>query len=262
MKISYVEWPASLSAGSPAFAEIARQLRAVGPDVLVTNEMPFGDWLWTTPDFDPAIAERSVREHEAGLAALSALGVPTVISSRPVWAGERLANEAFALTGGTYRFLHHKHFFPSHPGWFEDAWFHAGRPGFELATLAGLSVGVLLCTELMFNERARAYGRAGADLIVAPRASGTTTENWRMAAAMAALVSGSYVVSSNRAGRVDGGDQVFGGASLAFAPGGDPIGETSAADPVLSFTLDPALAAQRRGQYPCDVDETPRIAAA
>lgn len=260
MKIAFVEWPAALPPASPAFERIAADVRAARPDLLVTNEMPFGDWVWTTPDFDRDIADRSVRLHEAGLDALQSLGVPAIVSSRPVWAGERLANEAFALSGGRYQPLHHKHFFPSHPGWFEDVWFHAGLPGFALGTVAGLKVGVLLCTELMFNEHARAYGRAGADLIVAPRASGSAPRNWRTAAAMAALVSGSYVVSSNRVGSVAASNQVFGGIGLAFAPGGEPLGETSAEAPLLGFDLSPALIAAARQDYPCTVDEAPKLA--
>jgi N-carbamoylputrescine amidase len=56
----------------------------------------------------------------------------------------------------------------------------------------GVRVGVLLCTEAMFNERARAYGREGAELIVIPRASGRDIEPWKIAGAMASLVSGAY----------------------------------------------------------------------
>jgi N-carbamoylputrescine amidase len=260
MKTMCVEWPESLVPDSEQFDVIQRQVAEQAPELLVTNEMPFGDWSWSSPEFSRAAAERNVQMHEAGLSALRSLGVPYVISSRPMWVGSRLANEAFVLEEGEYRVLHHKHYFPDHPGWFEAKWFHAGREGFEVAQVGGLKVGVALCTELMFNELSRAYGRAGADLIVTPRATGTTAQNWRIAAAMAALISGSYVVSSNRVGPMHGFDQTFGGAGMAYAPGGAALGETSAENPAFVFDLDPAVSAERRKHYPCDVDERPRIA--
>ena len=77
--------------------------------------------------------------------------------------------------------------------------------------MLGVKVGALVCTEAMFNERARAYGKQGASLIVIPRASGTNLEPWKIAGAMASLVSGAYVVSSNRTGRSRGGTQFGGG---------------------------------------------------
>ena len=74
-------------------------------------------------------------------------------------------------------------------------------------------MGVLLCTEIMFNERARELGRAGADLIVTPRATGMNIHRWMVAGAMAAIVSGCYVASANRIGQTRDGLQ-FGGAGF------------------------------------------------
>jgi N-carbamoylputrescine amidase len=257
MKINYVQWPALLAPDSPAFAEIANQVRESRPDVLVTNEMPFGDWVWSVPSFDRDVAAHSVALHgdDTGLAALRSLGVPIVISSRPVWAGERVSNEAFALVDGAYVTLHHKHYFPEEPGWHEASWFLTKAPGFEVHDLAGLRVGVLLCTEAMFNERARAYGRQGADLIVVPRAGGAAAPRWAAACAMAAVVSGAYVVSSNRVGSSLRGDADFGGEGLAFGPDGTALGITSAAAPMGTLRLDLALSAAQKTAYPCYVSE-------
>jgi N-carbamoylputrescine amidase len=68
--------------------------------------------------------------------------------------------------------LHRKQYFPNEPGWFESEWYSGDGSGFKVADVLGLKVGVLFCTEAMFNERARAYGKQGASLIVIPRASG------------------------------------------------------------------------------------------
>lgn len=259
MRVAFVEWPEGLEAGDAAWSAIRARMREAVPQVLVTNEMPFGPWLAAAARYDDGRARDSIRSHEAGLEALRMLDLPLILSSRPVRAGERLANEAFALEGGIYRALHQKHYFPAEEGWFEAGWFQTAVPGFEAVTVAGLRVGVMLCTELMFNEHARAYGRAGADLIVAPRATGAPHEEWKIAGAMAALVSGSYVVSSNRVGAGARGPG-FGGCGFAFAPGGRLLGETSAAMPLVTFDLDLVLAAGAKKQYPCYVPETARSA--
>ena len=174
MRVAFVEWPEGLSPDGAAWPEVSRSVAAANPDILVTNELPFGSWIAEGSAFSGAEANASIRSHERGLKALIDLGVRAVISSRPVRKGSRLANEAFVLEdGGAVRALHRKQHFPNEPGWFESEWFAGDGSGFEAAEILGLRVGVLLCTDAMFNEHARAYGKQGAALIVIPRASGT-----------------------------------------------------------------------------------------
>jgi N-carbamoylputrescine amidase len=240
--------------GSGEWQSLRNGIIAQAPDILVMNEMPFGNWFAGAPDFDPQIAAQAVASHVLGLEELKRLPVPFVISSQPVHAKGRLANEAFLLEGGEYSFLHQKHYFPEEPGFFERSWFDVERTGFEVARVGTLRTGALLCTELMFNERARAYGRAGADLIVVPRAAGTSHGRWFVSGAMAALVAGSYVVSSNRAGSCAGGP-TFGGNGFAYAPDGELIGKTSGEEPIFTFDLDVDTARTQKSKYPCYVQE-------
>jgi N-carbamoylputrescine amidase len=219
MRVGFVQWPDGLVPDTDLWSAVAADVASFAPEILITNEMPFGPWLAASPDFDADSAKESVRIHEHSLAALQALRVPIVISSRPVIAGGRLANEAFVLERGRFRFLHQKHFFPAEEGWFETEWYKTDKPGFEVMEIDGLRFGVLLCTELMFNERARAYGKSGAHLIAVPRATGRSLAPWKTAGAMAAIASGCYVVSSNRVGSASGGP-TFGGGAYAFAPDG------------------------------------------
>lgn len=251
---AFVEWPEGLEPFGARWDALRRQVEALRPDILITNEMPFGPWLAAADRFDAEAARRSVSLHEHGIDALAALGVPAVISSRPVWAGDRLANEAFALADSRITPLHRKQYFPEEAGWYEATWFRGDAGGFEVHEVAGLKVGILLCTELMFNERARRYGRAGAELIVVPRAAGHAHRNWLTAGAMAAIVSGSYVVSSNRMGGAAAGPS-FGGRGYAFAPDGAPLAETSAAEPVQIVDLEAAAARRQKTEYPCYVPD-------
>jgi N-carbamoylputrescine amidase len=258
MKIAYVQWPDGLMPETPAWDLIRARVREAAPDLLITNEMPFGSWLPVHASYDAFAASDWVEQHEQGLAALKALGC-AVISSRPVHAGSSLANEAFALEKGLYSALHHKHYFPAEPGWQEAAWFAPAQEGFAVHTVAGIRVGVLLCTELMFNEHARRYVRDGrAQLIVSPRASGQTLHTWHAAGAMAAIVSGAYVISSNRVGQAQASDAQhpqFGGEGFAYAPGGKLIQVTSFDSPMQVILWDETQVMQAQQDYPCYVQE-------
>jgi len=252
VRIAFVEWPEGLTTDHPQWSELKSSVSGARPDILVTNELPFGPWIAENEIFSEEAAKASIRAHEEGLAGLINLNVSAVISSRPVWNGTRLANEAFVLEKGAVRPLHRKQYFPNEPGWFESEWYGSDGSGFDVGEVLGIKVGVLLCTDAMFNEYARSYGRQGASLIVIPRASGTSLESWKLAGAMAALVSGAYVVSSNRVGRSKGGTQ-FGGGGYAYAPGGRLLCMTDSSHPIQFVDLDLKVVEAAQRDYPCYV---------
>ncbi len=256
MRVAFVEWLEGLTAGDAQWEALKTGVAEARAEILVTNELPFGPWIAEGASFSREVAEESVRAHEAGLAGLMELGMAAVISSRPVWRGERLVNEAFVVEGGVVRVLHRKQYFPSEAGWFERDWFVGDDSGFAVAEVLGVRVGVLLCTEAMFNERARAYGREGAELIAIPRASGRDIEPWKIAGAMASLVSGAYVVSSNRVGPAAGGRN-FGGGGFGYGPQGKLLAMTSGECAVQVVEVEAAVCAAARAEYPCYVAELP-----
>jgi len=254
LRIAFVEWPEALSTDQPQWSELKASVTALRPDILITNELPFGPWIAESAVFSEDEARLSLRAHEEGLEGLIDLNVPAVVSSRPVRTGKRLANEAFVLQNRAVRPLHRKQYFPNEPGWFESEWYIGDGSGFDTAGVMGIRIGVLLCTDAMFNERARTYGKQKASLIVIPRASGADLESWKIAGAMASLVSGAYVVSSNRAGTGRGGTR-FGGGGYAYAPHGRLLAVTDARHRVQVFELDPAMASSAQREYPCYVSE-------
>jgi N-carbamoylputrescine amidase len=253
-RIAFVEWPEGLLVDDAQWGDLKDAATNAHPDMLVTNELPFGPWLAEKLPFSEEEAESSLRAHESGLAGLRDLGIPAIISSRPVRNGARLANEAFVLENGIVRPLHRKQYFPNEQGWFESEWYAGDGSGFSMAEIIGIKVGVLLCTEAMFNEHARAYGKQHAALIVIPRATGTDVEPWKIAGAMASLVSGAFVVSSNRVGLSVGGTQ-FGGGGFAFAPHGKLLAMTNRSYSLQIFELDTHLARSAQNGYPCYVPE-------
>jgi N-carbamoylputrescine amidase len=250
MRVAFVAWPDDLLPAGAKWDRICADIANAKPDILVTNELPFGPWLAAQPVFDAARAEAAVALHQAGFAELINLGVPAIISSRPVWSNEKLANEAVVIAKGEITQWRRKRFLPAEPGWHEDKWFEAGADSFEPINAHGLSAGVLLCTEAMFNEKARRYGKEGASLIAIPRATGSAAM-WRVAGQMAAIISGSYVVSSNRSG----GEMDFGGDGFAYAPDGTFIAATLSGQTCAVIDVDPDIAAHQKTSYPCYVPE-------
>lgn len=255
VKVWSVEWPEGLLPGEAAWEDITRQFVDAKNDILITNEMPFGFWQPTTRPFDVDAAREWVALHERALDTLSRLPVAAVISSRPIFTGNRLVNEGFVLTEGRYEFIHQKHYFPSEAGWEEETWFEVQRPGFDLVKIAGIKVGVLLCTELMFVDKARHLGKAGADLIAVPRATGVNLRMWRTAASMAAIASGACIVSSNRVGSRPGSNLVFGGGGLTVDSDGFEIAVTSAEQPAITLEIDTTLTSAAKYRYPVYVKE-------
>lgn len=216
--------------------------------------MPFGPWLASEAEFDSGRAAGSVEAHEKALAELSR-GSRAVLGSRPVRGKQKLCNEAFLLADGVYHPIHHKHYFPQEAGFFEETWFAPDRPGFDIVEYRGVRIGVLLCTELMFTEWARHYRRMGAHVIVNPRASGRTMRHWDAAARMAAVISGCYVLSSNRVSPRDDSWPYFGGHGFIYSPLGELLDETTRATPVVSVNIDLGLVAEAQHSYPCYVRE-------
>jgi N-carbamoylputrescine amidase len=106
----------------------------------------------------------------------------------------------------------------------------------------------------MFNEWARHYRRQGAHVIVVPRASGGSRK-WDIAAAMAAIVSGCYVLSSNRAPQMNDSGSDFGGRGFVYSPTGELLAETSSSTPLVSIDVDVTRVAEAQSGYPCYVRE-------
>jgi N-carbamoylputrescine amidase len=254
MKVSVCQLPDDLSTSDSPWRRLVRRIESDRPDIALLNEMPFGPWIARGHTFDASVAAASVYLHESALSALSELPV-AVVGSRPVEARGKLANEAFLISKGAYQVIHHKHYFPQEPGFFECSWFTPEKPGFEAVEYRGLRIGVLLCTELMFTEWARHYRRLGVHVIVSPRASCSSMRAWDAAARMAAIVSGCYVLSSNRVSHSAGSEPRFGGRGFAYSPTGELIGETSNSVPFINVDVDKALVAEAQRNYPCYVRE-------
>ena len=254
--VAVCELPAELLVGSVEWTSFCDAVARAAPDLLLLNEMPFGPWISSRADFDEATWQRSLEHHAESLARLEELGARAVVGTRPFRQGDRRVNEAFVWTRERgLRGVHTKQYFPNEEGYYEARWFQAGRRHFAPSEVAGLTAGFLICTELMFNEHTRRCGRAGADVVLVPRAVGDRSlSRWLVAARMAAIVSGAYVLSSNRAG-VDSRGQSFGGTGWIIDPSGEVVAATSPAAPLAIHPIDVATVRRAQAEYPCYIEE-------
>lgn len=138
LRIAFVEWHEALSTDDAKWSELESSIAALRPDILITNELPFGPWIAEGYVFSEDEARLSVVAHEKGLKGLIDLDRPAIISSRPIWTGKRLANEAFVLERRAIRPLHRKQYFPNEPGWFESEWYGGDDSGFGVAEVLGI----------------------------------------------------------------------------------------------------------------------------
>ena len=257
-RVGVCESPDGMQPGDHRWNALTERVRCTGAGAFLLNEMPFGTWVASGPERDEEMLAASHRVHNAGVLRLSELGTENVIGSRPTFEDGASVNQGFVWTlDSGLTAVHSKQFFPNEPGYYEASWYERGETHFRIAAAGPLRVGFLICTEVMFNEWARHYGRHGANLIVVPRATPmSTTERWRTAVRMAAVVSGCYVASSNRSGEHQAGLE-FGGAGWIVNPAGDVIAESNPDEPVVSAELDLALVANAKRDDPCYVEDLP-----
>lgn len=256
LKVGVCESQPELLPGSSAWKELCRLVARESPDFFLLNEMPFGRWIAAGATFDQGTWKQACAVHEEGIGRLGELGAAAVAGSRPRELGGGRVNEAFLWTEKEgLRGVHTKQYFPDEEGFFEARWFQRGESAFQPADCGGLRCGFLICTDVMFNERARHHGRNGAQVIFVPRAtSKALLPRWRVAMRMAAIVSGCYVLSSNRGG-VDSRGQLFGGAGWIVTPDGEVVAQTSDGNPVAFCTIDTHAVARAKRDYPCYVKE-------
>jgi N-carbamoylputrescine amidase len=258
MRLAVCEAPAEMVYGDQGWQRLAGYSTDLSPDALLLNEMPFGGWLSADPEPVPDKLVASHALHDGGLAHLSELGARIVLGSRPTFERERSVNAGFVWTADSgIKAIHTKQFFPDEAGYYEARWFERGDLRFQLANFGGIKVGFLICTDVMFPEWARYYGRRGAHVIAVPRATPEPSLNrWKTVMAACAVISGCYVASSNRFGMNDSG-QEFGGKGWIFGPSGRVRAETSKNSPVVEVEIDLNLVSQAKAGYPSYVNDLP-----
>lgn len=250
MRVTVCEMPDDRKDFETAWEELIAYVRKQQSELVLLPELPFYPWIGTTPQFDAQVWQMAQQAHEVMMQHLRELSPAVVLGTHPVIEGAFRLNRGFCWTATDgYQGVHDKYYLPNEEGFYERCWFDRGRGDFTLARVQDLALGFLICSEVMFNEWARYYGRQGANMIAVPRATGGH-ERWVVASRMAAIASGAFVISSNRAQ-----DQVFGGRGLVVGTDGDVLASTSHQAPFATVDIDLAESTRAKKTYPRDLPE-------
>jgi N-carbamoylputrescine amidase len=219
-------------------------------DVVVLPEMPFAEWVCSSPQVDPARWHASMGAHDYWVRRLGDLGASVVLGTRPVVSAGTRYNECFVWTPDAGPVPgHRKRYLPDEDGFWEATWYEPGAGEFRTAATPYGPVGFLACTELWFAEIARSYGRSGAVAAVAPRATPMESrDRWVVAGRAASVVGGVFCVSSNRAGTSAGIE--WAGTGWIIDPEGAVLGHTTAQRPFVTVAVDPEDARAAQRTYP------------
>jgi N-carbamoylputrescine amidase len=215
-------------------------------------EMPFADWLPAREDVSADDWEAAVEAHARDCARLVELAPAAVIGTRPVVDAGRRLNRGFVVEGrGESSGWRDKYYLPDEPGYWEASWYERGSGDFGARDVAGLRVGLQICTEMWFLQRSREYGQGGAHLLVVPRATPRArTSRWIAGGRAAAVVSGAYCASSNLHEPEGAGPADLGGSGWVIDPEGEVLALTSVATPFVTVEIDREVAAAAKRGYP------------
>lgn len=247
MKVAVCDLPDDLSVFDAAWARLERRLAETPVNLLVLPELAGLASFWVSPIFDPAVwHEVLARQHDL-LARLPGLAARRIVGTLANERDGRRLNRAFLHTSdGGLEVGRAKAWLPEQEGGWEATWFERGDPRVPVQHSGGLRLATLICTEVITSGAAAGLGRAGAQLIAVPRATGGHAR-WNVATRMAALSAGAYVLSANRSG------DDFAGGSTIVGPDAEELARTSADDPIAVLDIDLADADRAKLTYPRNV---------
>ena len=138
---------------------------------------------------------------------------------------------------------------PVTAGYYEDRYFRPGDTGHPVVELAGAHFGFPTCWDQWFPEVARAYSRAGAEVLVYPTAIGSEPDHpgfdtqplWEHVIRGNGITNGTYMVAVNRIGTETAGSTsiTFYGSSFISDPYGRVLVQAPRNEPaVLVADLD------------------------
>lgn len=250
MRVTICELPHDPAAVGAAWAGLRAHTWQQKTELLLLPEFAMVEPVWEGERFDPerwAVAE----EVSAGWMQLfGELHAELVVGTRPTSVDDARFryNEGYIWSAAAgVRPLRRKYFLPNESGGWEARWFDRGDPVFPAFRAGDASFGLNICSELWAVETYGEYAEQGVQMILSPRATGSaTTAKWLSAGVVAAVRSGAFSVSSNRAGPGD----AYGGVGWVINPRGEVLATTSADAPFATVDLDLGAATAERDRYP------------
>ncbi len=227
-----------------------RRARALGAELAVLPELPMDPWVPVTRQADETDAEppggprqRRLQSaaREAGVAVLGG-----VIESDPT-TGTRFNTAVLVDREGGILARYRKLHLPSEPGFWESDHYRPGDAPPRVVTFLGLRLGIQVCSDMNRPTGCQLLAAAGAEAVLAPRATPTESwPRWRLVLRADAVTSAAWVVSVNRP-RPEG-EAAIGGPSVVISPTGEVLLETE--EPVAVVTLEREAVRRARADYP------------
>ncbi|GCE15954.1 N-carbamoyl-D-amino-acid hydrolase [Tengunoibacter tsumagoiensis] len=245
------ELPDEREAFPSAWKDLITHIKEQKSELVLLPELPFSAWFPRTPQFDAEIWRKVQQEHERMMTQLSDLAPAIVLGTTLITENGHHFNRGFIWSSQTgFQGVHDKYYFPNEEDFYEQIWFDRNEEDFSLAHVQDVAAGFLICTEVMFTERARSYGKQGANIVAVPRASCLNFERWLVAIRMAAISSGAFALSSNRVS-----SDLFIGRGVVVSPDGDVLASTSRQNPFVTAEIDLTESTRAKKTYPRDVLE-------
>jgi N-carbamoylputrescine amidase len=242
--------------------------RGRGATVAVLPELPLNPWSPATreardDDAEPPEGPRHRRMADAAAAVGISLVGGDIVTDPKTRALHHPAlvfghDGAWLVFGpdGACRSRYRKVHLPEEEGYWETSHYVPGDRPPEIVEIAGMKAGLQICSDVNRPTFFQLLAAQGADVVFAPRATPTETyARWRLILRAEAVMSGCWVVSTNRPGPVPGVD--MGGASLAIAPDGTVVAETT--EPVHVARLELEAVDEARREYPGYLERFPAL---
>ena len=226
------------------WAQLQEHVHTRHSDMVLLPEMPFAPWFPTARQFDAGIWYQAITAHDAWQARLCDLAPAIVLGTRPIDFGNNRYNAGFWWNQdqSIVETVHLKSRLSIDEGSWEPNWYEMAAPDFDVTTVGGVCIGMLIGGELWMSTQAKTYGECGAHLIAVPRVnhapvtdSADSDDGWFADGCDAARASRAYCISSTRG---TGGDST-GGSAWIIAPDGHTAAITSADERIV--TADVAL---------------------
>jgi len=238
--------------GAGAAERLTRRLREArdkGAALAVLPEIPCNPWSPATTQARDDDAEEQggprwrMQSEAARSIGIALVGGAIVRDASGVRRNTAIVFDARGEVVGTYCKLH----LPEEPGFWETSHYDPGVEWPRAFEVAGLRVGVQICSDINRPEGCHLLGAQGADVIIAPRSTERVTfHRWRPVFIANALTSACYVMSVDRPSPEQGVE--IGQPSFAVSPDAEVLIESS--DAVTVATVDRGTVKACRQRYP------------
>jgi predicted amidohydrolase len=227
------------------------------PKLVLLPELPFSKWIASSLSVGISEKMESLRKYDLWDDRLHELDAQYVVYSRPVVEDAKYFNTAFLFEKGKgHVALHTKGLFPEEEHFYEQSCYAAPKKEYCAFDTGEFKIGVLLCTEMWFTDKARIYGKQGVDLLLCPRATGiSSVPQWTRLGQTLAVISGAYCLSANKSGFDEVNQFQWGGNGWVAAPGNGELLGTTGEHGFLTVDIDLEKAKLAKSEYPLYVRE-------